>query len=196
MHSPGTCPREVGPGRLRWASPRLSGCRPPSAGGTGGVAGPRVLPQRCVRPTLCCHPRPSASPVLSPPAPHRTNSTAPQGSPAPPAPRPSLPQPRLSGHPPLSHRGPQPVLPSRGPALTPHQLHRSRLLPSPPVPSPPGCLSLPLAQHRGRLRPCGLCRSCRDAPGPAPGCTPGELGLAWPSAKVSDLNPRGLLLPS
>lgn len=126
---PGPCASAAGPALtpavgharvtwgLRWGQPQAGGMSAARRAWDWEAAGPRALPQRyvCVSPSPCRDP---PQPLLSPPQPlatgstPRTNSTAPQGSPAPLAPKPSLPQPRFSGHPPCqSHRGPQPVLP-------------------------------------------------------------------------------------
>lgn len=185
-HHPGPCASAMGPAltsalghaRTMWgqggcagASPRLAGCRPPSADVIGKVARPRALPQRYVCPPLCAVTPPPALPVHSP-----LQHCAVSPSPLLPAPLAVLTAlllraPLASWHPDLPYLSPrfQGTLPasptgdcslsslqtSRGLALTLHQLHHSRLLPSPPVLLPRGCQALLLAQHRRKLRPCG-----------------------------------------
>lgn len=187
-HHPGPCASAMGPAltsalghaRTMWgqggcagASPRLARCRPPSADVIGKVARPRALPQLYVCPPLCAVTPPSPSCPLPPPpalcclpqppvtgSAHCTNSTAPQGSPGQLAPRPSLPRPQISGHPPCQfHWGLQPVFPADLPGTC---LNPAPVTPQPPPSFPtsalatglPGFAACPAPQEAQTLRCC------------------------------------------
>lgn len=169
----GTCPHDVGPGRLRWGQPqagRMSATQRWCDWESRQAA--CSAPALCLSPSLCCDTPPSPSCPLPPPAlccvpqppaagtARRTNSTAPQGSPGQLAPRPSLPQPQISGHPPCqSHWGLQPVFPADLPGTC---LNPAPVTPQPPPSFPtsalatglPGFAACPAPQEAQTLRCC------------------------------------------